>query len=163
MLARPTGFEPASARSTIESSRLLSYDRAFAIAAVSITLLRAISERRLHAMVGVEGFEPSMLQRASGLRPGRASQSPQHTQYFGGEGASRTRKPRRNIPPRTGWAFQMPNATVAVGAGLEPAHASRREPRLRRGAMPFRSSYRLVKLAETIRFERMVPFKGTPR
>lgn len=28
-----------------------------------------------------------------------------------------------------------------------------REPRLQRGAIPFRSSYRLVKLAETIRFE----------
>ena len=50
--------------------------------------------------------------------------------------------PRRYVPPRTGWASHMPNATVAVGAGLEPAHASRREPRLRLGAMPFRSSYR---------------------
>ena len=67
---------------------------------------------------------------------------------------------------------------MAVGAGLEPAHASRREPRLRRGAIPFRSSYRLNKLmpsptivransgwllhamlAETIRFERMAPFR----
>src|SRR5438045_3496419 len=107
-------------------------------------------------MVGVEGFEPSMLQRAPGLRPGRASQSPQHTHnlaerarveraspegasrfrrdrlatcrtsptILGGSGASRTRKPRRYVPLRTGWAFQMPNATVAVGAGLEPAHAS---------------------------------------
>lgn len=34
-----------------------------------------------------------------------------------------------------------------------------REPRLRRGAIPFRSSYRLDNLAETIRFERMVPFR----
>ena len=42
----------------------------------------------------------------------------------GGSGASRTRKPRRYVPIRTGWAFQMPNATVAVGTGLEPAHAS---------------------------------------
>ena len=32
-----------------------------------------------------------------------------------------------------------------------------REPRFRRGAIPFRSSYRLDNLAETIRFERMVP------
>jgi hypothetical protein len=31
---------------------------------------------------------------------------------------------------------------LAVGAGLEPAHVSRREPRFRRGAIPFRSSYR---------------------
>jgi hypothetical protein len=30
---------------------------------------------------------------------------------------------------------------VAVGAGLEPAHALRREPRLQRGATPFRSPY----------------------
>jgi hypothetical protein len=52
---------------------------------------------------------------------------------------------------------------LAVGAGLEPAHASRREPRLQRGAIPFRSSYRYKHLAETIRFERMVPFKDTPR
>ena len=56
-----------------------------------------------------------------------------------------------------------PPRSLAVGAGLEPAHASRREPRLQRGAMPFRSSYRYKHLAETIRFERMVPFKGTPR
>ena len=34
--------------------------------------------------------------------------------------------PRRYVPPRTGWASHMPNATVAVGAGLEPAHAVRR-------------------------------------
>ena len=34
-----------------------------------------------------------------------------------------------------------------------------REPRLQRGAIPFRSSYRRNKLAETIRFERMVPFQ----
>ena len=67
--------------------------------------------------------------------------------------------PRRYVPPRTGWASHMPNATVAVGAGLEPAHAVRREPCLQRGAIPFRSSYRLNNLAETIRFERMVPFK----
>ena len=40
----------------------------------------------------------------------------------------------------------MPNATLAVGAGLEPAHALRREPRLQRGAIPFRSPYRLNKL-----------------
>ena len=32
-----------------------------------------------------------------------------------------------------------------------------RESRFRRGAIPFRSSYRLDNLAETIRFERMVP------
>ena len=56
-----------------------------------------------------------------------------------------------------------PTLPLAVGAGLEPGHASRREPRLRRGAIPFRSPYRLNELAETIRFERMVPFKGTPR
>lgn len=80
--------------------------------------------------------------------------------------------PRRYVPPRTGWASHMPNATsiqrqrpvdgtrsVALGAGLEPAHALRREPRLRRGAIPFRSSYRLNDLAETIRFERMVPIE----
>ena len=49
----------------------------------------------------------------------------------------------------------MPNATstpatktcrrgprlAAVGAGIEPAHALEREPRFRRGAIPFRSSY----------------------
>jgi hypothetical protein len=40
----------------------------------------------------------------------------------------------------------MPNATLAVGAGLEPAHALQREPRLQRGAIPFRSPYRLNKL-----------------
>ena len=36
---------------------------------------------------------------------------------------------------------------LAVGAGLEPAHALQREPRLRRGAIPFRSSYRFQKTA----------------
>jgi hypothetical protein len=102
---------------------------------------------------------------------------------LGGEGASRTRKSRRHVPPRTGRAFQMPNATVAVGAGLEPAHAFRREPRLRRGAMPFRSPYRLNKLMPPLqRFcDRIAsdcsmqcwrrrsdsngwcPFEGTPR
>jgi hypothetical protein len=41
----------------------------------------------------------------------------------------------------------MPNATVAVRAGLEPAHALRREPRLQRSAIPFRSSYRLTQLS----------------
>ncbi len=53
-----------------------------------------------------------------------------------------------------------PTLPLAVGAGLEPAHALRREPRLRRGAIPFRSSYRYKHLAETIRFERMVPSRA---
>ena len=133
-------------------------------------------------LVGVEGFEPSMLQGAPGLRPGRATSrpntpdilaerarveraSPEGTPRFkrdrlatcrtspsihGGSGASRTRKPRRYVPLRTGWAYHMPNATVAVGAGLEPAHALRREPRLQRGAIPFRSSYRLRKTGSSI-------------
>jgi hypothetical protein len=49
---------------------------------------------------------------------------------------------------------------VAAGAGFEPAHASQREPRFRRGAIPFRSSCPSNRLAETIRLERMAPFKG---
>jgi hypothetical protein len=66
-------------------------------------------------------------------------------------------------PPQRRKTCRRGPRSLAVGAGLEPAHASRREPRLQRSAMPFRSSYRYKDLAETIRFERMVPFKDTPR
>ena len=84
----------------------------------------------------------------------------------GGAQLSRTVIPRRSLRVQAGsphrWRY-APIQKLVVGAGLEPAHASRREPRLQRGAMPFRSSYRYKHLAETIRFERMVPFKDTPR
>ena len=70
---------------------------------------------------------------------------PNLSENSGGSGASRTRRTRGYVPHRTGWAFHMPNATLAVGAGLEPAHALRREPRFQRGAIPFRSPYRLNK------------------
>ena len=68
--------------------------------------------------------------------------------------------PRRYVPPRTGWASHMPNATLAVGAGLEPAQVLRRDPRLRRGAIPFRSSYRRPIWRRRSDSERMAPFEG---
>jgi hypothetical protein len=40
--------------------------------------------------------------------------------------------------------------SLAAGAGLEPAHALRREPRLRRGAIPFRSSCRVRRIGQSI-------------
>jgi hypothetical protein len=49
---------------------------------------------------------------------------------------------------------------VAAGAGLEPAHASRRDACFRQGAIPFRSSCPSNRLAETIRLERMAPYNG---
>lgn len=54
----------------------LSYGCAFGTASDRTTLMRAMSEHLPHAMVGVEGFEPSMLRRAPGLRPGRATSRP---------------------------------------------------------------------------------------
>jgi len=55
-----------------------------------------------------EGFEPAILRRAPGLRPGGATSCP-NTPTFGGEGASRTRKSQRYVPFQTGSACQMPN------------------------------------------------------
>jgi hypothetical protein len=98
-----------------------------------------------HPTFGGEGASRTRKPRGHApLQTGSACHMPNLSKNHGGSGASRTRKPRRYVPLRTGWAFHMPNTTVTVGAGLEPAHASRREPRLRRGAIPFRSSYRSI-------------------
>ena len=65
--------------------------------------------------------------------------SPEGTSRLERDGLSKC--PTLPSTPATKTCRRGPRS-VAVGAGLEPAHASRREPRLRRGAIPFRSSYR---------------------
>ena len=72
--------------------------------------------------------------RAPGLRPGRASQSPQHTQHSGGEGASRTRKSQRHAPLQTGSACHMPNLSITPGgSGASRTRKPRRYVPLRTG------------------------------
>jgi hypothetical protein len=88
--------------------------------------------------------------------------SPEGTSRFERDGLSQCPtlpKPQRREPVLTPTNKDRSSGTpcrrgprfVAVGAGLEPAHASRREPRIRRGAIPFRSSYRLTKLSSLLK------------
>ena len=139
-MAQPTGFEPASARSTIESFGLLSYGCGIGTATVGSTLVRATSERLPHAMVGVEGFEPSILRRVPGLRPGRATSRP-NTPTFGGEGASRTRKSQRYVPLQTGSACHLPN--LSYSDGEDP----RRRSYVPRTNVPSASALRMYRIS----------------
>ena len=78
-MAQPTGFEPASARSTIESSRLLSYG----------CTLRGVDFAPTQILVGVEGFEPSMLQELRVYGPVGQPVAPTHP-TLGGDDPIRT-------------------------------------------------------------------------
>lgn len=118
-MARPTGLEPAPSRSTIESSVHLSYSRACAVSGDIFSRGPEPSGPELRpqqskVLVGVEGFEPSVLSERRGYGPAGQPVAPTHPQP-GGEGASRTRKSRRNAPLQTESACHMPNLSKTVG------------------------------------------------